>query len=572
VRVLISRPDKIGDVILALHGIKQLKRLLPDTEAFVHVSPYTSELVKNVKFVDGSVLVGEDLRPYHFDAVVDLMAKNRTARLYSKPRIAIRIGNSARWFSYRYNRTRFIRRSYGLMNEAEYNWQLISLLDDKLKNTRLTDAVCLEDFREVHEYTEFRSYRVLMCGASLSAVAWERPKWIELARLLARDKNGMVVFLLGPAEQDAAEELRAVSRETGNVQVRSFSEIPDLLGFLKNAEAYVGPSTGITHLASALKVPGVGLYPELRAMHPTRWMPFQSSLHIYSLGKNPTPADVCQALQGHHNPALDPLQRAGISAFVVCCNEEANIRRCLESIKWCDEIVVVDSGSTDRTLEICREYTDRVYFRKWRGHSQQKQFALEQCRSEWVVNIDADEEVSTELRAQIERVLALPEEERNRIRGYHICRLVYFLGRWWDRGGWYPEYRLRFFQRLHTHWGGINPHEKAIVTGKARRLKGAIYHYTYASIPNQIESLNRHSTNAAKFLYLAGKRAHLANMIINPGFRFFKFYFLKLGFREGAAGFIVGCVEAGYTFLKYLKLREIQRRVRSGEISDLSNS
>jgi len=231
---------------------------------------------------------------------------------------------------------------------------------------------------------------------------------------------------------------------------------------------------------------------------------------------------------------------------------------------------VVDSGSTDSTVDICREYTDRIFYRKWNGHSQQKQFALEQCHGEWVINIDADEEVSTELKSQILRILALPPKIRNEIKGYEVCRMVFFLGRWWDHGGWYPEYRMRFFQRRYARWGGVNPHEKALVQGRTKRIKGVIYHYTYSGIPHQIECLNRHSSNSAKYLYLSGKRTCFANILLNPAFRFFKFYALKRGYREGRIGFIVGCIEACYTFLKYVKLWEMQRHAASDGFSDMS--
>ena len=256
-----------------------------------------------------------------------------------------------------------------------------------------------------------------------------------------------------------------------------------------------------------------------------------------------------------------PAAKPTVSAFIVCLNEEKQIRRCLESVKWCDEIVVVDSGSTDNTLAICREYTDRIFQRPRPGHSEQKQFALEQCRCDWVLNIDSDEEVSMELRGEILGVLSRKASDRDRTQGYDICRLIHFLDRWWDHGGWYPEYRLRFFQRKSTRWGGVNPHEKALVSGKITKLRGVIYHHTYTSLHHQVECLNRHSTNMAKALSRAEVpyRANLPRILFHAVGRFVKFYFLKRGFKEGAPGFIVACVEAGYTFLKYAKLWEIQK-------------
>jgi glycosyltransferase involved in cell wall biosynthesis len=153
-------------------------------------------------------------------------------------------------------------------------------------------------------------------------------------------------------------------------------------------------------------------------------------------------------------------ERPRVSAIIVCFNEEGNIRACLESVRWCDETVVVDSRSTDRTLDIVREFTERIFVREWPGYREQKQFALDQARYEWVLNVDADERVSPELRSELQRELASGDP---RIVGYWIPRLVYYLGRWWYRGGWFPDYRLRFFRRERAKWGGVNPHEKVTV-------------------------------------------------------------------------------------------------------------
>ena len=148
-KVLISRPDKIGDVILALQGAKQLKEYCPDVQVYMHVAEYTRSLVENVSYLDGVVGWDEDLKPYQFDAVVDLMAKFANARKYYSAGIPVRIGNSARWFCFLYNRTSYVRRSRGLQNEAEYNWKLISLLDARLHNTRLRESLSLEDYKEI---------------------------------------------------------------------------------------------------------------------------------------------------------------------------------------------------------------------------------------------------------------------------------------------------------------------------------------------------------------------------------------------------------------------------------------
>lgn len=555
-RILISRPDKIGDVVLALHGAKQLKMLRPDFEIYFHASAYTRKILENITFVSGVVEMGEDLAPYSFDAAVDLMAKSDTAALYARSNIPLRIGNSARWFAFRYNKTKYIRRSRALLNEAEYNWQLLSLLDKRFKYTPLTATLDESDFKQIDTFADSKDYCVLMPGVSVSALAWPVDCWLSLAKALA-ESGEEVIVILGPAEEAQRKQFQSLEGLSG-VRVATFPEFSSLLGVLREAKYYVGPSTGITHLAAAVGAEGLALYPEIQSMHPRRWLPFKSSLKALSLSKQVTWEAVFDSLKSEYREDYDPMPRQKVSAFVVCCNEEKNIRRCLESIAWADEIVVVDSGSTDATLDIVAEYTDKIFHRAWTGHSEQKQFALEQCRFDWILNIDSDEEVSMELKAALLQILSNPKE-RSQAEGYAVCRMVHFLDRWWDRGGWFPEYRLRFFKRRGASWGGVNPHEKALVSGRIRKLHDPIYHFTYKDFSHQIDTLNKHSSLSAQCLYREGKRCYLINILLNPPFRFFKFYIIKMGFREGVPGLIVAGLEASYTLFKYVKLWELQR-------------
>lgn len=248
--------------------------------------------------------------------------------------------------------------------------------------------------------------------------------------------------------------------------------------------------------------------------------------------------------------------RSTISAFIVCCNEEKQIRRCLASVAWCDEVVVVDSGSKDSTLAICNEFTNKIFHRPWSGYVEQKRHALSLCSSTWILNLDADEEVSPELRDEILGVLERDAVKSDDINGYHLSRVVYYLHRWWRKGGWYPEYRLRLCRRSTTSWGGEDPHEKAIVSGNTTRMTGELRHYTYEDIAYQVGRVNTLSSNAAVTLDRKGKRASIADIIVRPLIRFVKFYFFKGGYREGVAGFIVAWLEATQVLLKYSKLWE----------------
>lgn len=249
--------------------------------------------------------------------------------------------------------------------------------------------------------------------------------------------------------------------------------------------------------------------------------------------------------------------RRRISAFIVCCNEESKIDRCLSSVSWCDEIVLVDSGSTDRTIELAQRYSPKIFTRPWPGYVAQKAFGLEQCTSEWVLNLDADEEVSPELRAEILELLA---NDDGSINGWYVNRVVFFLGKWWRKGTWYPEYRLRLCRRSKTTWGGRDPHEKALVAGETRRLSGELRHYTYANITHQVQTLNNYALQAARAMKATGKKPSIAKIFLHPPIRFIKSYFFKRGYREGLPGLIVAVLESGYVFLKYVKLWELNRK------------
>jgi glycosyltransferase involved in cell wall biosynthesis len=247
--------------------------------------------------------------------------------------------------------------------------------------------------------------------------------------------------------------------------------------------------------------------------------------------------------------------RPTVSAIVVCFNEEKNIGACLDSLRWCDEIVVVDSFSTDRTVEICRRYTDRIVQRDWAGYREQKAFAHSLATKEWVLLVDSDERVSPELRDEIKQTLSSGADA---YAGFSVPRLVFYLGRWWRRGGWYPDYGVRLFRRDRVTWGGTDPHEKILVDGKVRRLRRPLHHFSYRNIEDHVQRIDRFTSIAARELWSEGERWRLRDALFRPAFRFFRFYIVKRGFLEGFAGFYVAVTAAVYVFLKYAKLWELQ--------------
>jgi glycosyltransferase involved in cell wall biosynthesis len=256
-------------------------------------------------------------------------------------------------------------------------------------------------------------------------------------------------------------------------------------------------------------------------------------------------------------------QREPITGFVVAFNEEDKIEECLRSLSFCDELLVVDSFSTDLTVEIARACGARVIQRAWKGYRDQKSFALTQTSHEWVISIDADERVSGELQESILKVLREEWRIRNgggksRAEGYAVNRLVYHLGRWWSRGGWYPEYRIRFFRKPSVSWVGTEPHEKVLVNGRVERLSGDLFHYSFRNLDDQLSKAQKFASLAAAEAFREGRRAGLWSLIVRPVARTAKFLLLKRGFREGRAGLIVAVIEGYSTFIKYSLLWEMR--------------
>lgn len=249
-------------------------------------------------------------------------------------------------------------------------------------------------------------------------------------------------------------------------------------------------------------------------------------------------------------------KRLDISAVVITCNEERNIRRCLESLAWTREIVVVDSGSTDATVEIAREYTGRVISHPFEGYVGQKNFALDQASGEWILSVDADEVVTPELLA---RIRAVWPKERERFDGFTVNRLSRFSGKWIRHCGWYPDRKLRLFRRSKGRWEGDDVHEKVRLDGPVMDLDADLLHYTYENLSENIRKIQSYSTLFARAQHDRGRRASLWDLLTRPPAKFLKTYLLKRGFLDGRHGLILSITATFYVFLKYAKLWELQK-------------
>jgi glycosyltransferase involved in cell wall biosynthesis len=227
-----------------------------------------------------------------------------------------------------------------------------------------------------------------------------------------------------------------------------------------------------------------------------------------------------------------------ISVILITGNEERHLKNCLESVKWADEIIVVDSESEDNSVEIARKYTDKVFVKKWEGFGPQYKFALQQASNEWIFNIDTDERVTENLVEVIMNV-----DTRN-IDGYFIKRENYFLGRKINSCGWEKDYQLRFFRKSRAKVIGESGHESYVVDGDIEQLEEPFLHYTYETIQEALMKTNRYSVLNAKVKYGNGKRYGLGRIIFQPMIAFYHFYFARKGFRDGVFGFLVSLLHS----------------------------
>ena len=247
-----------------------------------------------------------------------------------------------------------------------------------------------------------------------------------------------------------------------------------------------------------------------------------------------------------------------LSVCVICFNEERNIRRCLESSTWADEIVVVDSMSQDETVEIAREYTDKVYQREWPGYIDQKNFALSKAKNDWILSVDADEEISQSLQYEIKREI----EKQDAKDGYRIPRRSFYQGRWIKHSGFYPDRQLRLFRRNKGYWVGKRVHERVHVNGEIGLLKKDLLHYPYkGTISGQVQTVDKFSSLLAENRFQEGERYSLFLLLLRPPIKFIEVYFFRLGLLDGLAGFIIALTSAYAMFVRYVKLRELCNRV-----------
>ena len=243
-----------------------------------------------------------------------------------------------------------------------------------------------------------------------------------------------------------------------------------------------------------------------------------------------------------------------ISVAIITFNESLNIKRCIDSVNFADEIVVVDSLSNDDTCSIAKNLGAKVINQKFLGHIKQKQLAVDNCTHEWILSLDADEELSVELRNEIIELIKFPLKYE----AYIMPRVSFHLGRWIRHGGWYPDAKIRLFNKTKAYWGGYNPHDKVIVNGNVGKLKNDLKHYVFKDLKHNIDTNNSYSSIMADDLYNDGKQFSYLKLFLKPIGKFLETYIYKRGFLDGIPGLIIA-VGASYSmFLKFSKHWEIE--------------
>lgn len=241
-----------------------------------------------------------------------------------------------------------------------------------------------------------------------------------------------------------------------------------------------------------------------------------------------------------------------ITVIVITYNEEENIKECLDTVKWCDEIIVVDSQSKDRTVQLAQNYTDKIILTENITYSQKRNIGIENASGEWILWIDADERVTEDLKEEINR--AITDSKMNND-AFLVNRKTYFINKFVKHCGWYPDHRIRLFKKLlNLRFNDSLVHEKINYKGASAKLKSSLLHYSDKTFEHYIKKMNKYTTLSSQELFSQNKDAGLIDIIFRPAFTFFKMYFLKLGLLDGYTGLVLCSLSSVHVFIKYSKL------------------
>ncbi len=253
-----------------------------------------------------------------------------------------------------------------------------------------------------------------------------------------------------------------------------------------------------------------------------------------------------------------------LTVTIIALNEEADLPRCLESVRFANEVILIDTGSSDKTVKIAQEYGAKVFVENWLGYGAQKNSAHAKATSDWVLNIDADEEITNELKSEIQSILLRAAKQDPMIaEGYLVARKTFYLGKWIRYGGWYPNFVARLCRKQSGTWTEPQVHEELKITGSLQKLKHSLNHYTFSGIEDQIRTNLRYAKQGAVELQKSEKRFSFLKLFFKPVGKFIETYFFKLGFLDGWRGFLISINAAHSMFLKFALLWELEQNASS---------
>mgnify|MGYP000035979056 FL=1 len=245
-----------------------------------------------------------------------------------------------------------------------------------------------------------------------------------------------------------------------------------------------------------------------------------------------------------------------LSAAIMTFNEERNLERTLKALAdICGEIVIVDSGSTDKTKEIAEKYEARFIYQPWLGYGKQRNAAIDNCSGKWILAVDADEELSPELKQKITEIINGNEDKKV----YEINRLSVCFGKKIKHGGWGTSYAVRLFLKTAGRFNDNTVHESFVTQEEIFKIKENIYHHSYLTLEDYFSKFNRYTTEGALEYYKKGKKASIGQVVFNPMYKFIRMYIIRLGFLDGIEGFLLASTSSMYSMVKYFKLREIYK-------------
>lgn len=260
------------------------------------------------------------------------------------------------------------------------------------------------------------------------------------------------------------------------------------------------------------------------------------------------------------------MKKNKISAVIITKDEEKIIGRCLDSLQWVDEIIVVDSGSTDNTVNICKRFNAKVFYKKWQGYSKQKNFAITMAKGEWILSIDADEIITSELRNEIQKIMKNNKYEYD---GFEVKFKNYFYGKFIRFGGLHPDYHLRLFRKCLGKFNTTEIHEGIWLKGKKTKLKGAILHFTSRTISDHIENINKYTELEVIQNIKVSRKPTGYSIFLRPFYNFVKNYFFKFGFLDGFQGLVFHIISSMYLFIQEIKTAEKTKMLDANFIKSL---